>query len=114
MGSEIFLNLAISLGLTLALELIFALVFKVRGRDLILIVLVNFLTNPAVVLSHALLSGYTSIAEVYIILALEVTAISIEWLCYKYRAENIRRPLLFSIGANSFSYLSGLIILAII
>ncbi len=48
------LELALSLGLTLLLEGTFVLVWGVRGRDLLLVLLANVLTNPAVVLLHKL------------------------------------------------------------
>lgn len=48
----LFLSLAVSLGLTLALELAFALIWRVERSDLPAVALANLLTNPVVVLCH--------------------------------------------------------------
>lgn len=111
MGSEIFAALGKSLALTLAFEIPFCLLFRIRGRhDILLTVLVNILTNPAVVLTYILLMSYTRYPEWAVVLPLELLAVAVEGLCYKYRGENIPRPFLLSLGANAFSYGVGLII----
>lgn len=115
MQLDLILTLLISLGLTLGFELIFCLVFKVRGaHDLILVVLVNFLTNPPVVLTHNILERSSSFSPLLIVLLLETAVIVIEGICYKYYSKNIKHPFGISLGANAFSYLSGLLILSII
>ena len=40
-------------------------------------------------------------------LALEAAAVLVEGAIYARLAEGLRRPLLFSLGANAFSYLTG-------
>ena len=60
--------LAISLALTLAVEVPVAFCWGLRRRDLLLCVLVNLLTNPAVVLLHTLFPA------VWITAALEAAA----------------------------------------
>lgn len=107
---DIFISLAVSLGLTLVFELGFALLLKIRGRDLVLVVLVNFLTNPPVVLLSAFFSQRTNLLPALYVLPLEIAAVLIEAVCYKYRATGIKKPLLFSLGANAFSYGLGLMI----
>lgn len=108
-------TLLISLGLTLVLELAFCLIFKIRGvHNLILVVLVNILTNPPVVLINYLLIQNTPVSPIITVLILEAAAFLTEGFCYKHYAENIKRPYLLSFGANTFSYFSGLLILHII
>lgn len=108
-------TLLISLGLTIILELIFCLFFKLRGsHNFSLVVLVNILTNPPVVLLNHLLRQNTDLPWVLLVLVLEITAVLVEGLYYRRYAEDIRRPFLFSLGANAFSYLSGLLITYII
>lgn len=115
MDNEVLLSMAVSLGLTLVLELCFCLAVGVRGRrDLLLVVLVNVLTNPLVVSLHSLLSLKTALPEAAIVIPLELSAFLVEGLCYKYRSESIRRPFLLSLGANAFSYLCGLLLSKII
>lgn len=115
MGTEIFAALLISLALTLALELVFALACGIRrSGDLLLVVLVNLLTNPPTVLAYNLLKDAVSFSLVYIILTLELAAVLVEGLCYKHCTKSIPRPYLFSLGANAFSYFSGLLISKII
>ncbi len=104
MDSELFLSLAVSLALTLLIELAFAFVMRVKGRDLLVVLLANCLTNPPVVLLHHLLGG-----TVLIIAVLEVSAVLVEWGCYR-AATDIKRPLLFSLTANAISYGLGLVI----
>lgn len=97
----------ISLGLTLLLELAVALLWRVRRLDLALVILVNALTNPLVVLLHGLLLPYGVL--IHTVLP-EIFALATEALIY-YRLENgIRRPALFAIVANGFSYTAGLLL----
>lgn len=106
----ILLSLGISLFLTLALELAFALVFKVRGKALLIVALVNVLTNPAVVILHLLLCRHFSLPEIAVVSILEIFAVIAEAAVYKARCTSIKRTFLFSLGANAFSYLCGVLI----
>ena len=55
MGNEIISSLVTSLALTLVLELLFALICGIRRwREILLVILVNVMTNPPVVLTHNL------------------------------------------------------------
>ncbi len=88
-------SLAISLVLTLVFELLFALVWGVRGKGLVLVILMNVLTNPAVVVLHHL-TGW-----IYI---LEIAAILVEGFCCRGM---IKKPWLFAVCVNVFSYTAG-------
>ncbi len=100
--------LAVSLLLTLALEEGFALLWGLRGRrELGLAALVNCLTNPPVVLLH-----YTAVAlwgwnAVLVTAVLEAAAVVVEWLCYRSYSKQIRKPFVFSLLVNLFSYGAG-------
>jgi len=97
--------LGISLALTLVFELAFSLICGIRGRcDLLLVLLVNVLTNPAAVLIYHLYP------PAWIKLPLELAAISVEALYYSRYARGIRHPVLFSIGVNCFSFTLGAVI----
>ena len=99
---------AVSLGLTLLLELPVAYYWGLRSRhDLTVAVLVNVLTNPAVVLLNGLLSATPWWA---VQLPLEAAAIAVEGFCYRHCGENIRRPYLLSLCANCISYGAGLVL----
>ncbi len=103
-------SLALSLALTLAIELGFALICGKRRYDILLVTLVNVVTNPPVVLIYSLLRRVTPIPGIWIALPLELAAVAAEALMYKRFAENVKRPLLFSLSANALSYGLGLII----
>ena len=97
--------------LTVAVEILIGLAWRVSNRDLLLIVLVNILTNPAVNYIVMLLGSRRNI---FWILFLETAAVLTEAFCYRKRGETIHRPFLFSLAANSASYLCGLILTAVI
>ena len=102
--------LAVSLGLTLLLELGFALLCGVKQkRELLVVFLVNVLTNPAVVLLHyaARLWGWPVLP---VTLALECAAVAVEWLCYRACSRTIPHPFRFALAANAFSYGVGCLI----
>lgn len=101
MTDALLLSLSVSLGLTLVLELAFSLIWGLRSRDLMLVVLMNLLTNPAVVLLHHLLRSWP---EVPVVIVLEAAAILVEGLCCRYRGEHIRHPWRFALLVNLFSY----------
>lgn len=101
---------ALSLALTLVLELAVAGVCRVRRRDMLLVVLVNVLTNPAVVyldmVCAALLPNGRDLWQI----PLEAAAIAAEGWCYARFAHDIRRPWLLASVANIFSYTCGLLL----
>ena len=75
---SILTSLLIALGLTLVLELLFALVWGVRRDGLLLVVLMNVMTNPAVNVLHYIavyLLGWPAFGVVPV---LELTAVAAE------------------------------------
>lgn len=105
MPDKLFLSLALSLGWTLVLELPFAFALGVRSRrGLVLVALVNLLTNPPVALMGLLFS------HPLVHLTLEAVAVLAEGWIYARCAPDLRRPYLFSLGANAFSYLTGAVL----
>ena len=102
--------LALSLSLTLALETgFFFLAGKRNGKDLLLVILANVLTNPVVVLTYWLAAMFTDWNLVVVIVPLELSAVFVEGFCYKKYGLGFKRPYLFSAGANAFSYGVGLL-----
>lgn len=103
--------LGISLALTLVLEEGFALAWGLRGRrELGLVALVNCLTNPPVVLlyhSAVWLTGWNPMAVAAV---LESAAVLVEWRCYRAYSEQIKKPFVFALLINLFSYSVGCII----
>ena len=97
--------LAVSLLLTLLFEELFALAWGLRGkRELGLVALVNVLTNPPVVLLCTLFPSPLLTA------AMELAAVGVEGLVYRTCADWLRRPFLFSLAINAFSYFAGLLL----
>ena len=106
----IILTFAISLGLTLLFELLIARLCNLRGRDYLLVVLVNILTNPAVVYLDMVCAAYLPNGRDLWQIPLEIGAILIEGLCYAKYARSIRHPRMFALVANLFSYGCGLLL----
>ena len=111
MNGTVLTSLALSLVLTLALETGFFLLIGKRNRkDLLLLLLVNVITNPVVVLSYWLVVLYTYWNTRIILIPLELLAILIEGYYFKKYGNDFRRPLLFSLAANAFSFGVGVLI----
>ncbi|MCL2671849.1 MAG: hypothetical protein FWF10_07420 [Clostridiales bacterium] len=108
-------SLLLSLGLTLVFEVAFFFsVGKRNRRDLLLLVLVNIITNPLVVLLFWLNSYYTRWNVVLVTAVLELLAFAAEGVYYKRYGQDFRRPFLFSLAANAVSYGLGLVLQFII
>lgn len=100
--------LGISLVLTVVLELGFAVAWGMRGRRaLALVILVNCLTNPPVVLLHHVLVRLLQWPAAVVTAALESAAVLTEWRCYRAFDATLRRPFLFALLANLFSFGMG-------
>jgi len=111
MERALLISLAISLALTLVLESgFFLLIGKRNKKDLLLVALVNVLTNPAVVLIYWLAVVYAGYNRIIIIAVLEVLAVLTEGYLYKKHGQEFKRPYGFSLFANIFSYGTGLVI----
>lgn len=106
---SIFASLAVSLALTLVLELGFALLWGAARRDLALVALANVLTNPAVVLGYTLTALFFPAALPPVTLVLEAGAVLVEGRLFAARGD-IRFPWGFSLCANLFSFSVGLLI----
>ena len=111
MSAELLWALAISLILTIVLETgFFLLTGKRDKKDLLLVVLVNIITNPVVVLLYWLAVLYTDLHAYIIMIPLELFAVFTEGYYYKKYGRGFRCPYLFSLAANMFSFGTGLII----
>ena len=109
MGIWVIGTLAVSLGLTIVLEETFGWMWGVRNRwDMTLVVLVNVLTNPAVVYLYYMNMIFVGWNRFLVTVFLEMAAAAAEGLCYGAAGRGIRHPWLFSAGANLFSFIAGL------
>lgn len=110
--SELFTALAVSLGLTLLVEMILAIIIGPRHRrSLLIVLLVNLITNPAVVLLYYLNYRYLDLPQLPVIILLEVSAVTVEAFIYYRCDKNRNHPILFSILLNAISYTVGIYIL---
>ncbi len=108
---QLLLTFGLSLSLTLVLELPIALLFRMRGRDLLLFLLVNLLTNPAAVYLSLLLNSLCPGVPLLLLqLPIEAAVVGAEGLLYAKLARSLRLPWLFALTANVFSYGIGLLI----
>lgn len=96
--------LALSLALTLLAEVPVGALWGLRRRDLLLCVLVNVLTNPAVVLLHSLFPGWG------VTLALEGAAVLAEGAYYARYGRYIPHPWRLSLVSNVLSFGGGLML----
>lgn len=90
---------ALSLGLTLLLELPVAYAWGLRGRELVTIFAANLMTNPLAVALH--LSGVPQ-------LPIELGVVLAEGWAYRLHFE--KRPLLLAIVSNALSWGVGILI----
>lgn len=106
-------TLVISLAVTLVIELFLAFILKVRNRKgLLVVLLVNILTNPLAVLIHELLGmrffGNTMLLCTAVI---EIAVTASEAMIYmsfsKQEKYGIKRPVLLSVVSNTFSFFAG-------
>ena len=104
-------SLAISLILTILLEVgFFFLSGKRHKKDLLLVIMVNIFTNPVVVMSYWLVVTFTSLNATLAIIPLEIFAIVAEGRYYKKYGHNFKHPYIFSAMANLFSFGTGMLI----
>ena len=103
--NELFLKLVISLLLTLVTEFPVAFLFQAKGKDLLLVFLVNILTNPAVVLVSTLTGDRVSLQRI-----LEGMAILAEGFYYNKYSTYMRKGFLCSFCCNLVSYGAGLLL----
>jgi len=103
--------LVVSLVLTLLLETgFFLLIGKRNKKDLLLVILVNIITNPVVVLTYLLAILYTDWNHVLIVIPLELFAVLTEGFYYSKYGQDFGRPYSFSIAANVFSFGMGVLL----
>lgn len=106
-------SLALSLGLTLLFELPAAILLGVRRKqDVLLVTLVNILTNPLVVLILNLFLYVTAAPPPwFLILPLEIFAVLTEGFVYQ-KGLSFRRihPFILSLILNGISYFGGLLL----
>lgn len=95
--------LIVSLALTLVLEMVFALVWGVRRKGLLIVALMNLLTNPAVVTLHFLCVNWLG-WTVLPVVVLELAAMVVEGFCCR---GVVKRPWLFAVLVNLFSFTIG-------
>ena len=111
MDRDLLVALGISLALTLVLETAFFLLTGKRNKnDLLLVILVNVITNPIVVLVYWIATRYTGWNTGIVKIPLEVFAILTEGVYYRKYGRGFRQPYLFSVAANIFSFTAGIII----
>lgn len=97
---------------TLVIEELLALALRVRGKDLLIVMLTNFLTNPLLQITTITLGIFMGPAVAKtILLGLEVFVVLLEGFIYlKAEVKSRLNPFLLSLSLNAGSYLLGLLI----
>lgn len=112
----VILMFGISLALTMVIELAIAFLFGLRTREnVLLVVLVNVLTNPSAVLCNRLcrlyLPHYNQVPVQLVIEAAVVIVEAFVYCCFARDGQRqIKRPVLLAITANGCSWLLGVLI----
>ena len=96
-----------ALALTLVLELVFALAWGVRKEGLLVAALMNLMTNPAANVLYYFGVQLLGWPPLWLPLALEAAVVAAEGICCR---GIIRRPWLFALLVNLFSYGVGALI----
>lgn len=113
MTAHLLANFAISLGLTLLIEMPLAMLFGVRGKALWVVFLVNVLTNPLVNLLYVMTRTQINLPPILTQLFLEIPVVLAEWRVYhifKKYAGWFEHPLVLSFVLNTVSYGIGLLL----
>ena len=106
MGKYLLEMFSVTLLLTLALELPIAWCFGLRHKkEMLLVVLLNVLTNPAAVLLH-----WLGIPQIPIEFGVLITEASIYYFFSKDKIWSIPHPLLLALVANAVSWFFGMFI----
>jgi hypothetical protein len=117
MTADLLNMFAVSLGLTIILELFIALLWGLRSKtEFLIVILVNILTNPAAVLIVWLVSIYApNCSRFFIQIPVELIVIAVEsviYLCFSTKSIcRIKHPVLFALTANTASWGTGVILL---
>ena len=113
--NDILLYLGLSLAVTLAVELSLAAALRIRGgRDLLIILLANLLTNPTANYCYDWALYFFNSNSGYLILiavVLEAAVILTEYLIYRLLLSDCRvGKLKLSLILNGASFLAGILI----
>ena len=93
MNPEILKMLFLSLSLTLILEIIFFfLAGKRNQKDIVLLGMVNVITNPAVVVLFLLMTYHNSRNPFFVMIPLELCAVCVEGYYYKQYGQSLKHP----------------------
>ena len=103
------LSLLLALLMTEAIEIPVCILWGMRGRDLVFVLLANVLTNPLLNVLYAISCLYTPIPPAVSLAVLEISAVVAEWIVYR-SATQAKRPFLASLSANAASFGLGLLI----
>ena len=105
-------SLIISFAVTVVVEIVVGLLLGLRDRhSLLMIFLVNVVTNPIVVflLNVEYLYGLP-LSRLSLTILLEITAFLTEALLYRYALKGGRNPYFLALVLNAASYLMGVVI----
>ncbi len=99
------------LGLTLLIELCFALLWGLRQRyHLLTVALVQVTTNPLVVWLTLYCHEHLFLPQAYYIVPIECAVVVVEGLIYRFALKTLQRPFVFSLGANYVSFSLGCVL----
>ncbi len=103
----LFHSFAQSLVLTLLIELTLALIFGMRDKTLIAVLLINIITNPLAVYLNLLSRTFLPLFYPFLLLSIEIAVMLAELGFFIRCTKEVRHPLLFAVTANLISFGCG-------
>lgn len=103
-------SMVLALTLTELLEILFSLLWGLRRHQLVLVLLMNLLTNPAVNFLYTLFVSCLGCPAGVTVLVLELSVVLTEYRCCR---GIVPKPLLFALFVNGFSYGAGFLLQAL-
>lgn len=97
---------------TILIETLLSLAFKVRKKNLWIVILAQVVTNPLVVLVPNIAFAFAAEAYLPTLLLMEVFAVVVEWLMYKYFFKDYAghvKPFILSLVLNAVSFLPSIL-----
>ena len=100
---------------TVIVEEAIAAIWGCRGKDLLTVLWVNTVTNPAVTGLRLLMNQTvpSSAARTVLLIIIEAAVLIAEWRLFRYFISGRRNYFLFSLSLNAASYGAGLLMPAI-
>ena len=107
------IKLLTALLLTEAIEVPVCMIFGIRKKQLLIVLLANLITNPLLNVIYGLSVLYMPAYSAAVLAGLEILAVLTEWRIYRVLTD-AKRPFITSLTANAVSFGIGLVLMRIL